>query len=513
MSNFLTRIFRSDSAPAATRRDTASSSSSFLLPGGVQQGWSNPYSGLGVPGLDPTAQLQYCGGTIPSPPMVDRLWTFDWLAARIIEMLPTVALVRGFEIDLGGDGTPDATDATPELLAAFNALNYTERFKRGVLFEAVCGGNAHGGSVMLLGYKNGSPLSPLDPDQQAGGITFLDLFLQHELRVIKRYSDPASPLFGMPEIYEVVANLSSGYPHPRTGQMFHASRAIRFGGNALRVPNTAIPVNDVTGSSSQPEIGISCLTPILSVLGQYGLAWAAVSNMMQDASVGWMKIAGLVDALAEKDHEIITDRLSALQQTKGIHKMLFLDADNNEEYGRTEVSLTDVPQILVQYYTAVAAAANCPARILFSTPPQGLNASSGNESDLKQLYNNANHFRQTDIGPKLEMILTGLNGGSRVKVSWPSLWESSEGESATTRTAHANADKVYFDMGYSAGQVGKARAAGTVIEATGEEPEDTRDDVAGAGAPEVPPPGASPSKAGASKAGSAGRAGKSQVKK
>lgn len=500
MPNFLTKLFRSDSTP---RRDTASGSSAWLA-GGVTAGWVNPNSGLGVPGLDPTAQLYFCGGNIPSPLQVDKLWTYDWLAARIIELLPTIALVRGFEID----GESDSTD----LIDEFNALNYTERFKRGVFFESVCAGNAHGGAVMLLGYRLGSTLEQLTPAQAAGGIAFLDLFAQHELRVIKRYSDTMSPEFGMPEIYEVVANLSGGQQHPRTGQMFHASRAIRFSGNALRVPNTTLINNDLTGSASQPELGISCLTPLIHVLGQYGMAWSAVSNMLQDASIGWMKIAGLVDALATNDKEIMEDRLLTLQQTKGIHKMMFLDADNNEEYGRTEVSLTDVPQVLVQIYTAVAAAANCPARILFSTPPQGLNASSGNESDLKQLYNNGNHFRNTDLGPKLGMVLTALNGGTQVKIKWPSLWESSEGESATTRMAHANADKVYFDMGYSAGQIGKARAADTVIELTGETPEDTRDDVAGAGVPTVPP-GAAPSKAGASKAGSAGRAGKTQVKK
>jgi phage-related protein (TIGR01555 family) len=349
--------------------------------------------------------------------------------------------VRGFGIQ------DEESSAETELLDEFETLNTTERFPQGAVFQAICEARAHGSAVMMLGYKNGMPETPLKADQAGapGSIAWFDVFKQHELRVLDRQPDPNAPDYGMPLLYQVIPSDSGAEPHPRSGQIFHASRSIRFAGNALRVPNT-LAFADMTGAASHPEMGVSVLAPLLTVLGQFGISWSAVSNMLQDASVGWMKIAGLVEALASEDKAIIEDRLRTLQETKGIHRMLFLDADNNEEYGRTEVSLTDVPAVMQQIITLAAAAANVPARILFSTPPQGLNASSGNESDLTQLYNMAHDYRRRYIGPKLNRVLSAV-AGRPVKVTWPSLYDSSDNEREQTRLARANASKVYWDVG------------------------------------------------------------------
>ncbi|MES2384495.1 MAG: anti-CBASS Acb1 family protein [Pseudomonadota bacterium] len=412
--------------------DNATGSTAWC-PGGVAVGsWGNPTSGLGIAGFDPTRQLQYGGGRIPSAYTVDQLYTYDWLADRIIELMPSIAMVRGFAV-------PD--DTSGELVRQWQALNYTERFPHGAFERAVNDGRAYGASLLLNGYALGDPTTPLTPEQAAGGINFLDVFGQHELRCLKRWDDPSQGNFGMPELYEVIA-ASSGPPHPRRGQIFHASRGIRFSGRILRVPNTAM---DLVGDF--PEIGVSVLTPVLNVIAQYGLAWSAMSNMLQDASIGVMKLAGLVEALASEDKAIIEDRLQVLQRTKSVHRMMFLDADNNEDYTRTEVSLTDVPAVMQQFMVAVAGAAACPARIFFSSSPSGLNANASGNTDLSQFYAGCADYQNRYLGPKLDTVLTAINGGEEVHVEWPSLWESSDNEKAQTRLANANATKVYWDMG------------------------------------------------------------------
>lgn len=484
------KLFRADSTPAARSGVPvllADDSTSAWCPVGVEVGsWGNAVSGLGVRGSDPTAQLLYTGGRIPTSALVDKLYTHDWLATRIIELMPRIALVRGFTL-AGADSGADV-----ELLRQYRRLNYTERFPHGAFERAVNDGRAYGGAVLLKGYALGNPASALTPEQAAGGINFLDVFGQHELRVLTRHEDPKSPDFGMPELYEVIA-ASNGPPHPRRGQIFHASRAIRFSGNILRVPYTG---QDLIGDF--PEVGISVLTPVLTVIAQYGLAWSAMSNMLQDASVGVFKLSGLVEAMASEDADLIQNRLKMLQQTKAAHRAVFLDVDNNEEYTRTEVSMTDIPQILQQFMVAVAGAASTPARIFFSSSPSGLNANASGNTDLSQFYADCAAYQTQDLGPKLENVLTGINGGTPTYVEWPSLWESSDAERAQTRLAHMNADKVAWDIGFGAGQIAAARAAGTVIELTGEKPEDDREEVASAGAPDVPPQGA-PGKAEASK--------------
>ncbi len=472
--SLFSRLFRSDAAaaPPAPRADNATTLT--LCPTGVSVGgWGNPLSGLGVEGQDPTAQLVYRSGRIPSAITVDRLYTFDWLAARIIELMPAIAMVRGFTI-------ADQKDKGIELIRAFEKLNTSTRFPMGAFQRAVNDGRAYGGAELLKGYALGSPLSQLAPEQQAGGIKFLDVFGQHELRCLKRFNDSSEPNFGLPELYEVIGT-ASGPPHPRLGQIFHTSRSIHFSGLPLRLPNTS---TDLVGD--YPEIGISVLTPVLGVLGQYGLAWAAVSNLLQDASIGVMKLSGLVESLGSEDHQLIRDRLVTLQQTKAANRMMFLDADNNEEYSRTEVSLTDIPALVQQFMVALAGSAGVPARMFFSSSPSGLNSNASGDADLKQLYNDCSNYQRRYLGPKLEEVLADVlpGGAGEVHVEWPSLWDSSQNEQAQTRTAQANADKTYYDMGYSAKQIGVARAKGTVVELTGEEPEDSREDVAAAGKPE-----------------------------
>jgi phage-related protein (TIGR01555 family) len=451
----------------------AALSSSCIIPGG----FVNTTTGLGVAGLDPTVGLSYQAGRLPSAMAVDSLYTYDWLAARIIEKMPSLALVRGFLIK-GADEEAEST-----LLREWRRLNYTDRFPKGVFQRGVFDGRAYGGAVLWIGYAQGMPHTPLQPGQEAGGVLFLDLFAQHELRVLTRVTDPRSPDFGMPAIYEVIGS-ATGPRHPRYGQIFHASRSVKFSGNPLRVPNTSMEL-----IGEEPEIGVSVLTPVLDVCAQYGLAWRGVSNMLQDASIGVMKIAGLIEALASEDKAIIEDRLRTLQLTKSVHRMMFLDSEAGEEYERTEVSLSDIPETLQAFMLQAAGAADLPAKILFNTSPAGLNANSAGETDLKQMYDSCQEYRETYLGPRLEKLLTPLNGGKRVEIEWPSLWEASDNECAQTRLANANTDKAYWDMGYSAKDIGEARAKGTVIELTGKPPEDDRDDVAGAGAPA---PGAGP---------------------
>lgn len=438
----------------------------------INGSWLNPVNGLGLAGSDPTAQLAYGGGTIPLPSTLRRLYTSDWAAERAIEKLPATAMVRGFEL-AGGDNE--------ELLRDFRELNFSDRFPRGAFQEAVYQGRAYGGARLLLGYALGSPQSPLTDTHRAGGVQFLDVIPQHQLRVLARYSSPGDPDFGMPSLYEIIDD-GHGPRHPRTGQRFHASRSIHFTGKPLRLYNgAAVVVEDVTGTLAQPELGVSVLTPMLMVLGRYGLAWSSVNNMLADKSVGWMKMGGLVEALAEKDSQYVQQRMSILQAAKSIHRLMFLDADNEEEFGRTEINLAEVPQILQQYMIELSGSAGVPARIFFENPPSALNAGSANESDFTAFYNTCDDLRATYLGPKLEETLTAVNGGNHVEVKWPTLWEASDNEKAQTRLARWNATKVAWDMGaVEASDAAKAAREGVDPE-TISNPNDDRAEVTNPG--------------------------------
>jgi phage-related protein (TIGR01555 family) len=475
----LVQFFRSDSVTATPAADL----------GGLVQirndGWYNPTTGLGQYGVDRSAEYRYQAGCIPSSLAVDNLYAFDWLAARIIEKMPSIALVRGFKPTGDGAGDPET------LLRSFRDLNVTARFPMGCLQRSIYDGRAYGGSVLLIGYKLGNPETELTDEERAGGVAFLDSFGQHQLRVLKRYEDPSSGNFGMPELYEVIAT-GNGSRHPRWSQKFHASRCVRFQGYPLRTPGGNSEIGD------GPEVGVSVLTPVLADIARYGTSWAAVSNLLQDASIGTMKIAGLVESLASEDKSIIEDRLRTLQRTKSLNRMLFLDADNNEEYSRVAVSFADVPGVMAQIILSISGAADTPAKILFGTSPMGLNANSAGEADLKQFYNTCDEARNRDYGPKLEVVLGAIAGGKEVRIEWPSLWDSSENEVAQTRLAMINGTKVLWDMGaVEATDIVKAAKTGVLPETLGT-PDDDRaaltggesPEEAGGGSPAQPPQGA-----------------------
>jgi phage-related protein (TIGR01555 family) len=444
----------------------------------------NAVTGLGGVATDRAAAISYERECIPTSMLIDQLYTTDWLAARIVEKMPSIALVRGFGIE----GTSES-DAGSKLLRDFAALNSTERYPEGAFQRALYDGRAYGCAGLFLGYKLGNPLAPLTDAARAGGLAFLDVFRQHELRVVTRVQDPGRGDFGMPEIYEVISG--NGMAHPRQGQRFHASRLLRFMGLPLRgsVVHPELP--------QYPEVGVSVLAPVIRDIARYGTSWAAVSHLLQDASIGVMKIAGLVEALASEDKAIIEDRLSALQRTKAITRLMFLDADNNEDFTRVAVSFADIPGVMAQIILSISGAADMPAKILFGTSPAGLNANSAGEADLTQFYNSCDEYRKRVLGPKLETVLQAISSNPDVRVTWPSLWDPTDNEKAQTRLTNANATKVFWDIGaVQAEDVVKAAKDGVAPETIGK-PSDVREDPAGEGFGGAGPKGASGNPSGA----------------
>jgi phage-related protein (TIGR01555 family) len=435
-------------------------------------GWVNEATGLGGQSTDRAAALSYETSPAPSSMLVDRLYTCDWLAARIIEKMPSIALVRGFSIA--------GQEKSDDLIRDFERLNTTARFPGGAYQRAVYDGRGYGGAHLFLGYKLGDPTSSLTPEHEKGGLLFLDVVRQHEVQVIERETDANSPDVGMPKLYKITGG--GGTRHPRQGQIFHASRSILFSGIPLRTAQAGS-----TELGDYPEVGVSVLAPVLADISRYGTSWAAVSHLLQDANIGVMKIAGLVEALASEDDAIIKDRLATLQRTKALTRLMFLDADNNEDFSRVAVSFADIPGVMAQIILSISGAADMPAKILFGTSPMGLNANSAGMADLEQFYNSVDEYRRRIIGPSLEKVLRAVSGGQDIRVKFPPLWQPTDNEAAQTRLTNANATQAYWNMGaVQAKDVVRAAKTGVHPETIGTVSDERVPDPVG----EVPPQGA-----------------------
>jgi hypothetical protein len=159
--------------------------------------------------------------------------------------------------------------------------------------------------------------------------------------------------------------------------------------------------------------------------------------------------------LSSTDQAIAQQRMQLIAAAKSVARTIFLDADGNEDFTRTEVSFASLPQLMQQINLRTAGAFGLPATKLFGQEPAGMNATG--ESDIRQFYDGVAEYRQR-AAVKFERLLSWILGRV-VALEWPSLWEQSDKEKAETRNANAQADKVWSDLGaLDPVEIGVARA-------------------------------------------------------
>src|ERR1044071_2974702 len=113
------RKLRHDAAPATA-------------PAARNDGWANEFSGHGTT-RDRRIYTSYSVDIVTDDD-ARRLWRSEFLAARIIEVLPTEAFRRGYELDLGDPG--DSKKANTRC----QELNLEQQFVRAAQYERAYGG-------------------------------------------------------------------------------------------------------------------------------------------------------------------------------------------------------------------------------------------------------------------------------------------------------------------------------------------------------------------------------------
>jgi hypothetical protein len=186
------------------------------------------------------------------------------------------------------------------------------------------------------------------------------------------------------------------------------------------------------------------LQSVNETLRDYDTAWAGVSNLLDEASVGVMKLQGLFKMLSSKDQSLAQARMATIAASKSMIRTLFLDADGNESFERTEVSFASLPQLMQQINLRMAGGADLPATKLFGQEPAGMNATG--ENDIRQFYDSVGEYRARSA-VKLQKLMSWCLG-KKVSLRWPSLWEQTDKEISVTRLQNAQADKIWaVDIG------------------------------------------------------------------
>jgi len=375
---------------------------------------------------------------VPNPSLDDytlsAAYKDQWLVRRVVEARCQDALRGGWGVE------------ETEKLERFKALN-TATHTEGAFQRACHMADLKGGAGLFIGYKATPGQNLLEPAPAGTEVAFLEVFDRFQLVGTERDRMVDSPEFDRPQVWQVTG------PR-RSGLRFHHSRMIRFPG---------LPKGTELGADERDrDWGYSVLQPVWDDVVRYGVSWQAVSTLMQLASVGVLKLHGLIELLASKRQADAQARIDLLNEALSLSRLLLLDAKQGEEYHREAVSFTDIPALLQEIQVAVAGAFRMPVTRLFGRSPAGLNATG--ESDVRGWYDEVEAYGQAMIHPRLEQTLA-VTEQRPIQVKFKPLWQPTEKEQAEVRMLRTNTNERLWSMGiWSDAELRKAENAGKLPE-------------------------------------------------
>jgi hypothetical protein len=414
-----------------------------------EDGWRNVFTKLGVRGGDKRLEADFCTEEV-SDQQGASLWLGNDIAARIIEKIPEEMMRAGFEVNIQADEENEESDdprqVAEDMESVCDDLCLSDAAVRALEYE-----RAYGGAAILPIVNDGQDDfgRPLNLDSLVSLSHFVVLE-PGELQPVTWYADITRPNFGTPESWRLQPVIQGGTPIQH-GAIVHESRMVLFPGIIVtrRRPNQSL-----TGW------GGSILTRVNTVLRDYGVTWESVGAILQEFSQAVYKIKGLAELVAQNQADVVRRRMEILDVSRSILRAVVIDAD--EDHERKTTTLTGIPEILREFATRLAAAADMPVTVLMGMSPAGLNATG--ESDIRFFYDRVAGLQRKKLKPKLEQLLrfvfrartlgpnkepSPTNGQEPDvwSVQFNKLWEPSQKEQIETRFLQAQADKIYMEDG------------------------------------------------------------------
>jgi phage-related protein (TIGR01555 family) len=384
--------------------------------------WINPRTGTGI-GYGRTAFELRANCRIDDATL-EEIYFSDPYASRICKCVPEEALRRGFSLYTGDKGMDKA------LHDQWDAHHLTAKF-----VEAWTWGRLFGGGAILMGVDDGRDVwEPLDLEN-IYSVDYFAVLDKRELTPVGWYDDPAARNYGEPAIYRLNR---VGAVSVDTSEV-HASRIVRFEGamtNRLR--------RRQNNSWSESE-----LQRVYTAVQQFNGAYASVATLLQDASQGVFSVKGLLDLLAADATDDVKKRLQYMDETRGANRAIVIDAED-EDFKRVDVAGLGggLPATIDKFMYLLAGAAEMPVTVLMGQAPAGENATGA--SDIRWFYDRIDSSRTQVLLPRISRVARVLAAPMKrrtVGVGFPSMYSQTPKEAADTEKTHAEADKIYQEMG------------------------------------------------------------------
>lgn len=437
----------------AAKRATAARRQDEAVPFGVtvrKDGFVNTFTGHGTD-RDRRTATTHATGVVVDINAID-LRRGNWLAAKICEALDDDAFRRGYELKLDDKEQAEAVTNAAELLGVNKKVEFAGQMER------TAGGCA---LFPVLDGALGDLSEPLVLDAgepRIGKVQAIHLLEPRELMPASWYTNLSDLKFGRPASYyfRPIIGGMAGVATPY--QVIHESRLAIWPG--LKFTRQPLP-------GQRLGWGDSALNRANEAIFDHGLSWGSAASILHDFAQGVIQLDQLVEMLREEGGEaLVQKRLAVMDMTRSSLRSMVID--KNDTFTRTQTPVSGLADLLREGNQFIAAIADMPMTRLFGMSPAGLNATG--ESDMEGWYERVG-IRQTDHTANLtwllRLIMLSADGPTlgeepdEWSIEWRPLSKPSEKETADTRLAVAQADKIYFDMGAaSSDDIAKSRFGG-----------------------------------------------------
>lgn len=401
--------------------------------------WSNFLSGLGTT-ADKGRATRNRQSIIITDNELEAIYSDDGLGARIVDLLPEDMLKQGWKYEFKNEKEDMET-----ISKAYNSIFENTKLHEKIS-EAIKWARLYGGSILIIGAYDGQDLSePLNPKKIKSFENFKVVpRLNIEYGLMEFQNDSSKPRFGEVEYYPVNFKIGQTLQMARV----HYSRVIEFHG--IKIPNSGL-------SSIPMEYrywGLPVLQRVRDRLGDLGVSFGSISNLMQELTVGKYKLSGLAEILAEDDGtKLMQNRIQAMDLMKSCFHSVYMDSE--DDFVRDTLSLGGVSDVLYQFMMIVSASTGYPMTKLFGISPGGLNSTG--DSDTYNYYDMVRAKQQLELIPVLNKIISIVSEWKKLElpeIILNPLEQMTEKEQAELEEKKANTEKTkaetyqaYIDMG------------------------------------------------------------------
>lgn len=381
----------------------------------IKDGFANILKGLGT-SKDPRMNLTYQKGMMIDQQTASNLYTYDWLAAKVVDR-PVDDATRKWRNIL----IPDASKKK-EIEDAMKEFDVKGKVNLAMKWARVYGGSA---IVILLDEDPEEPLviEKIKPE------SLLNLAVLDRYQIYPNVIDNniLSPNFGQPAFYTVARN----------GVHIHHSRVVKFHGF----------ISTIQEFEQNNYWGNSIFTKMWEPISDSKIISNSIADLVYESNIDVYRIEGLNALVAEGDDEVVVKRLKLANEMKSVINGIVLDKE--DEYEKKTNTFTTLPEIDDRGIQKVSGASNIPVTKLIGIHPAGLNATG--DSDQYNYDEDVQSVQENVIRPKLDLIdsvimMSTFSDPEGFEYKFNPLKQLNELEQSDVDLKNAQRDQIYLDQ-------------------------------------------------------------------